>query len=85
MRTCGAKRKSTYSRKTKNGKKKKTCSWSTAAIVTTKQIGTKIGNTAFLDFEIIIVILICLFDLTTQQDKNYIAFFYRRKHKQIFT
>ena len=52
VRSCGAKRSRPYARKTKNGK---TLLFAQQLQLTTKQIDTKIGNMAFLDFEFITV------------------------------
>ena len=54
MRQCETKRTSTCSRKTRNGKKHL---FGQPLQVTIEKLALKIGDTAFLNFEIIIVIV----------------------------
>ena len=68
MRPCGARNTRIYFRKIK--KDKKTFIWPTAATSNKTNWHEKMGNTASLDFQVIIVIVFCIFFIKLEQYKN---------------
>ena len=72
MWSCGTKPTSICSRITKNGKN----NFYLANSCNSNEFSRKMGNDAFLDFEI--SIFFRFFDLTIQQDKKGLAFFCRK-------